>query len=227
MCLDRLSGKVLWRQVVVEAPMEKKHRLNSHASSTPATDGKSIYVSFLDGVTTIVRPGPEFDLVATNDLGEACRASPAISQGRSDFLKRPFRQGHLRFFGKLECYAESAQFEQLVDASVRHQWVVYAKRPFGRPTQVLKYLARHTHRVAISNKRVLDLRDGQVRFQYKDYADGNKTKAMTLDAVEFIRRFLMHVLPSGFMRIRHYGFLGNRHRQAKLKLCRRLLEAES
>ena len=85
----------------------------------------------------------------------------------------------------------------------------------------------YVHRVAISNKRLLDVRDGQVRFQYKDYADGNKTKAMTLDAMEFIRRFLMHVLPSGFMRIRHYGFIGNRHRQAKLDLCRRLLGAES
>jgi hypothetical protein len=144
-----------------------------------------------------------------------------------DFLKQAFRQGQLGFYGKLECHAEPTQFEQLVDAAVRHDWVVYAKRPFGGPTQVLKYLARYTHRVAISNKRLLDVRDGQVCFQYKDYADGNKTKAMTLDAMEFIRRFLMHVLPSGFMRIRHYGFLGNRHRQAKLELCRRLLGAES
>jgi len=144
-----------------------------------------------------------------------------------DFLKQAFLQGHLRFFGKLECHAEPAQFEQLIDAAVRHEWVVYAKRPFGGPTQVLKYLARYTHRVAISNKRLLDLRDDQVHFQYKDYAGGNRTKTMSLDALEFIRRFLMHVLPSGFVRIRHYGFLGNRHRQAKLELCRRLLGVES
>lgn len=143
-----------------------------------------------------------------------------------DFLKRAFRQGQLGFYGKLECYAEPARFNQLVDTAVRHDWVVYAKRPFGGPTQVLKYLARYTHRVAISNRRLLGLQDGQVRFQYKDYTDGSKTKSMTLDAVEFMRRFLMHVLPSGFMRIRHYGFLGNRHRQAKLELCRRLLGSE-
>lgn len=144
-----------------------------------------------------------------------------------DLLKRAFRQGKLDFYGKLESYAEPPRFEQLLDAAVRHKWVVYAKRPFGGPTQVLKYLARYTHRIAISNKRLLDLRDDQVRFEYKDYADGNRTKAMTLDAMEFIRRFLMHVSPQGFMRIRHYGFLGNRHRKSKLALCRTLLGTPS
>lgn len=140
-----------------------------------------------------------------------------------DFLKQAFRQGQLKFFGKLEDYAEPARFEQLIDTAVRHDWVVYAKRPFGGPAPVLKYLARYTHRVAISNERLLGLQDGEVSFRYKDYADGNATKTMTLAAVEFLRRFLMHVLPSGFVRIRHYGFLGNRHRQAKLELCRKLL----
>jgi hypothetical protein len=153
--------------------------------------------------------------------------SPVFRGKFIDFLKQAFQNGHLRFFGKLEGCAEPAQFEQLIDAAVRHKWVVYAKRPFGGPRQVLKYLARYTHRVAISNSRLLDLRDDQVRFQYKDYADGNRTKVMSLDALEFIRRFLMHVLPPGFVRIRHYGFLGNRHRQAKLELCRRLLGVES
>ena len=88
---------------------------------------------------------------------------------------------------------------------------------------VLKYLARYTHRVAISNRRLIDMKDGKVRFQYKDYADGGRQKALTLEASEFIRRFLLHVLPSGFMRIRHYGFLANRFRQEKLQLCRQLL----
>jgi len=144
-----------------------------------------------------------------------------------DFLKRAFRQRQLGFHGQLRDYAEAERFEALIDTSVRHEWVVYAKRPFGGPNQVLKYLARYTHRVAISNQRLLELQDGRVRFQYKDYADGSRTKTMALDAVEFIRRFLMHVLPSGFMRIRHCGFLGNRHRQTKLELCRRLLGAPS
>ena len=143
------------------------------------------------------------------------------------FLKQAFRQGKLGFYGKLACYADPTRFEQLLDAAVRREWVVYAKRPLGGPTQVLKYLARYTHRVAISNKRLLELRDGQVSFQYKDYADGNKTKTMVIDAMEFIRRFLLHVLPSGFMRIRHYGFLGNRHRQPRLELCRKLLGTPS
>jgi len=103
--------------------------------------------------------------------------------------------------------------------------VVYAKRPFGGPEQVLKYLARYTHRVAISNRRLLSLTDGRVTFEWKDYADGNQTKAMALEAVEFIRRFLLHVFPSGFVHIRHFGFLSNRRRKVKLALCRSLLPA--
>ena len=105
------------------------------------------------------------------------------------------------------------------------KWVVYAKRPFGGPEQVLKYLARYTHRVAISNRRLLSMEDGRVTFEWKDYADGNQTKTMTLEAVEFIRRFLLHVLPSGFVHIRHFGFLANRKRKEKLALCRSLLPA--
>ena len=103
------------------------------------------------------------------------------------------------------------------------EWVVYAKRPFGGPEQVLKYLARYTHRVAISNRRLLSMEDGRVTFEWKDYAAGNQTKTMTLEAVEFIRRFLLHVLPSGFVHIRHFGFLANRKRKEKLALCRSLL----
>jgi hypothetical protein len=102
-------------------------------------------------------------------------------------------------------------------------WVVYAKRPFGGPAQVLKYLARYTHRVAISNSRLLDLRDGRVTFRYKAYADDQKPKTMTLAADEFLRRFVQHVLPRGFVKIRHYGLLANAQREARLALCRRLL----
>jgi hypothetical protein len=103
--------------------------------------------------------------------------------------------------------------------------VVYAKPPFGGPEQVLKYLARYVQRVAISNRRLLSLKNGRVAFEWKDYSDGNQSKTMTLHAVEFIRRFLLHVLPSGFVRIRHFGFLANRKRAEKLALCRSLLPA--
>jgi Putative transposase/Transposase zinc-binding domain len=102
-------------------------------------------------------------------------------------------------------------------------WVVYAKRPFGGPAQVLKYLARYTHRVAISNARLLGLSDGQVTFRYKDYAEAGRHKTMTLEAGEFLRRFVQHVLPRGFVRVRHYGLLANRQREARLAACRRLL----
>jgi hypothetical protein len=102
-------------------------------------------------------------------------------------------------------------------------WVVYAKPPFGGPAQVLKYLARYTHRVALSNHRLVSLEEGRVTFRYKDYADDQRQKLLTLDAVEFLRRFVQHVSPKGFVKIRHYGLLANRQREAKLTVCRQLL----
>jgi Putative transposase len=114
-------------------------------------------------------------------------------------------------------------FAALYNRARRIKWVVHVKPPFGGPEQVLKYLARYTHRVAVSNSRILSIECGKVTFLWKDYADGNKTKIMSLDAVEFIRRFLLHVLPAGFVRIRQFGFLANRARRAKLMLCRVLL----
>jgi hypothetical protein len=103
------------------------------------------------------------------------------------------------------------------------EWVVYAKRPFAGPEQVLDYVGRYTHRVAISNNRLLNIEGGKVTFRYKDYRHDAKHKTMTLEAEEFVRRFLLHVLPDGFQRIRYYGFLGNRYREQKLARCRELL----
>jgi hypothetical protein len=103
------------------------------------------------------------------------------------------------------------------------EWVVYAKAPFAGPRQVLDYVGRYTHRVAISNNRMLAIEDGHVRFQWKDYRHHDRQKSMKLSGEEFIRRFLIHVLPDGFQRIRYYGFLSNRHREEKLTVCRLLL----
>jgi hypothetical protein len=103
------------------------------------------------------------------------------------------------------------------------EWVVYAKPPFNGPENVLGYLGRYTHRVAITNHRIIGVENGKVSFLWKDYADGNKQKVMTLDASEFIRRFLLHVLPDGFVKIRHFGFLSNRRRKECLETCRMLL----
>lgn len=114
-------------------------------------------------------------------------------------------------------------FLNLLDRLYRKSWVVYSKPPFGSPEQVLAYLARYTHRVAISNPRLVRLEGDRVTFTYKDYAQGGRKREMTLPAEEFIRRFLLHVLPDGFVRIRYYGLLANRHRAANLKLCRELL----
>lgn len=138
-------------------------------------------------------------------------------------LQKAFDSGKLRFFAALESLRQPEAFAELVARMQACQWVVYAKRPFAGPQQVLDYVGRYTHRVAISNNRLLDIENGQVRFQWKDYRDDGKTKTMTLSADEFIRRFLLHVLPNGFQRIRYYGLLGNRHRKEKLAQCRRLL----
>jgi len=125
--------------------------------------------------------------------------------------------------GKLHGVPDAAAFEALIDSAVRTDWVVYAKPPFGGPEQVLKYLSRYTHRIAISNRRILGMDDRSVTFEYKDYAHGNQKRTMTLDGVEFLRRFLLHVVPRGFMRIRHFGILANRGRTARLDRCRELL----
>jgi hypothetical protein len=132
----------------------------------------------------------------------------------------------LRFHGALEKLADPDAFAQLIKTCRKTEWVVYAKPPFGGPEQVLDYLGRYTHRVAISNNRLISLDNGRVTFRWKDYQAGNRQKRMTLDADEFIRRFLLHVLPAGFVRIRHYGWLANAQRRQKLALCRKLLGVE-
>jgi Putative transposase/Transposase zinc-binding domain len=139
-------------------------------------------------------------------------------------LKRALACDKLQFHGALAELADPNNFERLIDQVVRQDWVVYAKRPFGGPRQVLKYLARYTHRVAISNRRLVSFRGGQITFRWKDYAHGSQSRLMTLPAVEFIRRFLLHVLPTGLMKIRHYGFMANRFRTQKHVQCRRLLQ---
>jgi hypothetical protein len=138
-------------------------------------------------------------------------------------LQAAYDAGKLSFFGDLAGLTAPAAFSRRL-AEARHvEWVVYAKPPFGGPEQMLTYLGRYTHRIAIANSRLVSMADGRVAFRWKDYRHRGKAKVMTLDAHEFIRRFLLHTLPDGFHRIRHYGFLANGHRAQKLELCRRLL----
>src|SRR5205823_821511 len=138
-------------------------------------------------------------------------------------LEKAFDSGKLQFFGTLEPLQDRSAFARYLAPLKERDWVVYAKAPFAGPQQVLDYVGRYTHRVAISNNRLLDIENEQVCFQWKDYRGGDQVKTMTLKAEEFIRRFLLHVLPNGFRRIRYYGFLGNRHREQKLAVCRHLL----
>ena len=140
-----------------------------------------------------------------------------------EHLQNAFDSGKLRFFAALESCRDRRAFARYLEPVKKAKWVVYAKRPFAGPEQVLDYVGRYTHRVAISNNRLLDIEAGQVSFRYKDYRDRDQQKTMTLSAEEFIRRFLLHILPHGFHRIRYYGFLGNRYRQEKLARCRQLL----
>ena len=138
------------------------------------------------------------------------------------YMEKAFAAGELKFFAAYRHLHEPAAFRRYLAPSW-NEWVVYAKRPFAGPAQVLDYVGRYTHRVAISNNRLVSMDDGKVRFRWKDYRDDNRQKTMTLEAGEFIRRFLIHVLPEGFHRIRYYGFLGNCHRAQKLARCRELI----
>ena len=138
-------------------------------------------------------------------------------------LETAFAAGALRFAGDLAGLAKPAAFARHLREARKLDWVVYAKRPLAGPKQVLDYLGRYTHRVAITNHRLIDLAGGRVSFRWKDYRHHHKTKIMTLEASEFLRRFLLHVLPDGFRRIRHYGFLANGHRTEKLSILRTLL----
>jgi hypothetical protein len=139
-------------------------------------------------------------------------------------LLKAFDAGKLQFFSSLESLRDRSSFLDYLASLREAEWVVYAKRPFAGPEQVLDYVGRYTHRVAISNNRLLEIAEGKVTFRYKDYRHDAQQKTMTLEAEEFIRRFLLHVLPEGFQRIRYYGFLANRYREQKLAHCRELLD---
>jgi hypothetical protein len=140
-------------------------------------------------------------------------------------LQEAFRQNQLQFLGEIEPLRPQAAFLDYLQPLAKSEWVVYAKKPFGGPRQVLDYLGRYSHRVALSNDRILDVSNAQVSFQWRDYRAQEKyrSRVMRLPAEEFIRRFLMHTLPAGFRRIRYFGFLASRFRQNKLALCRKLL----
>ena len=139
------------------------------------------------------------------------------------YLEKAFAAGELHFFSEHRHLHEPTAFRRYLALTRDTEWVVYAKRPFAGPAQVLDYVGRYTHRVAISNNRLVSIKGETVWFRWKDYRDDNQQKTMSLQAGEFIRRFLIHVLPDGFHRIRYFGFLGNCHRTRKLALCRELL----
>jgi hypothetical protein len=139
------------------------------------------------------------------------------------YLEQAYAAGKLQFYGDLQELSDPKSFAQYVEPLHDSDWVVYAKAPFGGPDRVLDYLGRYTHRVAISNNRIKELKDGRVTFAYKDYKHEQRHKVMTVSADEFLRRFLLHVLPDSFQRIRHYGLLGNRHRAQNLARCREML----
>jgi len=142
-------------------------------------------------------------------------------------LKRLFHAGTLKLAASSAPLTDPTAQQRLFNALREKPWVVYAKRPFSGPAQVLDYLGRYTHRVALSNNRLVSCNHTEVRFRYKDYAHGNRRKVMALDPTEFIRRFLLHVLPSGFMRIRHYGLIANRAKREKLAAARTALDHPS
>jgi hypothetical protein len=138
-------------------------------------------------------------------------------------MKLLYAKGLLDCSGPAEALADQQRFSELLEKLRHKQWIVYAKPPFGDPAHVLRYLGRYTHRIAISNHRLLDFDGEHITFRYKDYAHGGKQRIITLHATEFLRRFFLHVLPRGFVRIRHFGLLANRFRNQMLPLARTLL----
>ena len=140
-------------------------------------------------------------------------------------LKQLYQDGRLSLTGGAGKLRDPFEWLNLLDRLYKSSWWVYSKPPFGGPEQVLKYLARYTHRVALSNHRLVGLADGKVTFTYKDYSQNGRRRELTLPVEEFIRRFLLHVLPHRFVRIRYYGFYANRHRERQLERCRALLDA--
>ena len=138
------------------------------------------------------------------------------------YLKQAYRDGQLVFFGDDRHLLDEIAFNNFLTPIYAKEWVVYCKPPFKSASCVVEYLGRYTHRVAISNNRIISMKDGMVTFKWRDYKDGNQWKTMRVSAQEFIRRFLIHVLPDRFMKIRHYGFMGSRNKPAKLSLCKKL-----
>jgi hypothetical protein len=139
------------------------------------------------------------------------------------YFKKAYRKGELKFVGRTQHLNQKAEFQKLLDQLYRVKWVTYCKPPFGGPEKVLSYLARYTNKVAISNHRIVKFEGGRVSFKWRDYRHGDKEKLMTLDVFEFIRRFLLHVLPFQYMRFRYYGLFSNRHRKTKISLCQAIL----
>ena len=140
-----------------------------------------------------------------------------------DELRQAFQNNRLSFHGKCKRLSNKVEFDSFLYSLSKQDWVVYAKPPFGGPEHVLHYLGRYTHRVAISNHRIVSVTDSHVTFRWKDYANKNKIRTLTLSCEEFITRFLQHILPKGFMRIRYFGLFANRKRKELLAHCQALL----
>jgi len=144
-----------------------------------------------------------------------------------DYLKQAFQDHKLHFYGENKELEIPKNFQKLIDQAYAKEWVVYVKKPFSGPKQVLQYLGKYTHRVAISNHRIIDVKDDRVIFKWRDYKDGNTMKTMSVSVEEFMRRFLLHVIPKRFVRIRFYGLLSNRNKKEMLIKCRALLHEDT
>jgi len=144
-----------------------------------------------------------------------------------ELFEKTYLNGDLSLPGKIAEYRSKQEFNTFVQSLFKVKWITYAKHPFAGPEQVLEYLGRYTHRVAISNNRIKSIDNGQVCFEYRDRADNNTTKTITVTAHEFIRRFLLHVLPENFMKIRYFGFLSHRNKKQSIRLIRNLIDPDA
>ena len=143
------------------------------------------------------------------------------------YLKEAYRGGKLKFVEEIRSLGDTRKFQMMIDQLYRQEWVVYCQPPFRSAQYVIEYLGRYTYRVAISNNCIVKIEQGKVAFRWRDYKDGHKNKQMTLEAFEFIQRFLLHILPNSFVKIRHYRLLSNRNRKTKLRRCQKILGSTS
>jgi hypothetical protein len=221
----RSAAKLCQRSPVASWRHSRHHRCVAHLVSEPDRSLSPALCLVPAGVLSFDQQ--RWISARTNYLFSKKALAKAFKQRYIKRLVGLYENGQLKFYGKSQILADKNTFGRMIRTLRKKKWIVEARAPFAGPGPVLQYLGRYTHRVAISNNRIVSMQKGAVTFTYRDRADNNKQKRMTLSATEFIRRFLLHVLPDGFVKIRYFGFLAHRNKKRCIALIRKLIDSKS